>query len=248
MECVSECVNVALVIWLIVYLWSSGSEAQRWVSLSEPVDWMWNIFLKLPHAFLRNHPAIRWRSWHYVRSTCHLFLWVGLVTLNVSVCCLWVSVWVCQLCVASVHPSMHPAPDTDRERERRASVNFLLEFIFFRPEKSMIVFTQEESEGEIRRTCTGAYKRCVFMAQKDKILNIDNKTHNTVLFIFLRRKILLLENVSCKQQSFMKNNKLIIIDMHLNKTVQSEQPSISWFLMFTLHCFTPQNKTGSTFL
>lgn len=38
---------------------------------------------------------------------------------------------VCHWCVASVPPSMHPAPDTDRERERRASVNFLLEFIIF---------------------------------------------------------------------------------------------------------------------
>lgn len=89
------------------------------------------------------------------------------------------------------------------------------------------MFTQEESEGEIRRTCTGAYKsQCVYMAQKDKTLNINNKTYTTVL-IFLSRNILLLENVSCKQQSFMKNNKLIIIHMHLNITVQSEQPSIS---------------------
>ncbi len=123
--------------------------------------------------------------------------------LSMSVMCVSVSVSV----VCGVCSPLHAPCSWHRQRKRETSkCEFFVGIYFlFRLERSMIVFTQEESEGEIRRTCTGAYKsQCVYMAQKDKILNINNKTYTTVLLIFLSRKILLLENVSCKQQLFMK--------------------------------------------
>lgn len=54
----TECVCSALVFWLMVYLWSPGSEEHRRSHLNGSVDWMWNAFQRIPQVFLRRPPPL----------------------------------------------------------------------------------------------------------------------------------------------------------------------------------------------